>query len=106
MAVHLPCRIPCYCIKRAKTAHLLARQYAAVSSQVIDQKRVVADNVYSRFYGDWNATDRDYVRYLHELDEYNVFYSRMQNVRSSLDAIGEAMAAELNACKAILKIED
>ena len=30
-----------------------ARQHAAVSSQVVDQKRVVADNVYARFYGDW-----------------------------------------------------
>lgn len=81
-----------------------ARQYAAVSSQVIDQKRVVADNVYSHFYGVGNATDRDYVRYLHELDEYNVFYSRMQNVRSSLDEIGKAMAQELGACKSILGI--
>lgn len=81
-----------------------ARQYAAVSSQVIDQKRVVADNIYSHFYGVLDATDRDYVRYLHELDEFNIYYSRMQNVRASLEEIGEAMAGELEACKAVLKL--
>ncbi|MBR1872057.1 MAG: hypothetical protein IJ795_02485 [Bacteroidales bacterium] len=82
-----------------------ARQHAAVSSQVIDQKRVVADNVYAHFYGDLNATDRDYVLYLHELTEFNVFYSRMQNVRASLQQIEEAMSKELSACKQILDIQ-
>ena len=80
-----------------------ARQHAAVSSQVIDQKRVVADNVYTRFYGDWKATERDYVRYLHELTEFNVFYSRMQNVRASLGQIEEYMSTELSECKRILE---
>ena len=82
-----------------------ARQYAAVSSQVIDQKRVVADIIYSHFYGLWEATDRDYVRYLHELNEYNIFYSRMQNVRASLDEIGQSMSAELEACRTILTLK-
>ena len=82
-----------------------ARQHAAVSSQVIDQKRVVADNVYTRFYGDWQATDRDYVRYLHELTEFNIFYSRMQNVRASLRQIEDSMSGELSACKQILGIQ-
>ena len=80
-----------------------ARQYAAVSSQVIDQKRVVADNVYARFYGDWEATERDYVRYLHELTEFNIFYSRMQNVRASLRQIEASLSGELSACKEILE---
>ncbi len=82
-----------------------ARQHAAVSSQVIDQKRVVADNVYARFYGDLEATERDYVRYLHELTEFNVFYSRMQNVRASLRQIEDSMSQELSACKQILEIQ-
>lgn len=80
-----------------------ARQYAAVSSQVIDQKRVVADLVYADFYGKLDSTDRDYVRYLHELREFNIFYSRMQNVRASLNQIGQSMAEELSACKEMLK---
>jgi len=83
-----------------------ARQHAAVSSQVIDQKRVVADNVYAHFYGDWQATDRDYVRYLHELTEFNIFYSRMQNVRASLQQIDESISGELSACKQILGIRE
>lgn len=82
-----------------------ARQYAAVSSQVVDQKRIVADNVYARFYGDFQATERDYVRYLHELTEFNVFYSKMQNVRASLKMIEESMSGELSSCKMILGIE-
>ena len=81
-----------------------ARQHAAVSSQVIDQKRVVADNVYARFYGDWKSTDRDFVLYLHELTEFNVFYSRMQNVRAALREIEDSMSQELSACKQILGI--
>ena len=80
-----------------------ARQYAAVSSQVIDQKRVVADLVYADFYGKQDSTNRDYVLYLHELREFNIFYSRMQNVRASLNQIGQSMAEELSACKEILK---
>ena len=82
-----------------------ARQHADVSSQVIDQKRVVTDNVYARFYGDWKATERDYVRYLHELTEFNIFYSRMQNVRASLRQIEESMSGELSTCKRILGIQ-
>jgi hypothetical protein len=82
----------------------LAKQYAEVSAQVVNQKRVVADNVYGYFYGKWDVTVFDYVRYLHELPEFNVFYSRMQNVRLSLQGIGAAMQTELNTCKTILKI--
>ena len=70
----------------------LAKQYAEVSAQVVNQKRVVADIVYGYFYGKWDANVFDYVRYLHELPEFNVFYSRMQN------------ETELNTCKTILKI--
>ena len=80
-----------------------ARQYRAVSSQVIDQKRVVADLVYEHFYGDMEATLLDYVRYLHELPEFNVYYSRMQNVRLSLEEIDKAMLSELDSCKMLLK---
>ena len=83
-----------------------ARQYAAVSLQVIDQKRIVADNVYAHFYGDLSATERSYVLYLHELTEFNVFYSRMQNVRALLQEIEKSMLQELNACKDILKIKE
>lgn len=79
-----------------------ARQYRAVSAQVIDQKRVVADVVYAHFYGDLDATDWDYVRYLHELTEFNVYYSRMQNVRLTLEEIDKAMVAELESCKQLL----
>ena len=82
----------------------LAKQYAEVSAQVVNQKRVVADIVYGYFYGKWDANVFDYVRYLHELPEFNVFYSRMQNVRLSLQEIGAAMKTELNTCKTILKI--
>ena len=80
----------------------LARQYSAVSSQVVDQKRVVSDIVYGYFYGKWDATIWDYVRFLHELPEFNIYYSRMQNVRLSLEQIGQSMESELNACKTIL----
>ena len=45
--------------------------------------------------------ERDYVRYLHELTEFNVFYSRMQNVRASLRQIEDSMSKELFACKQI-----
>ncbi|MBQ8968206.1 MAG: hypothetical protein IJ064_00525 [Bacteroidaceae bacterium] len=79
-----------------------ARQYRSVSAQVIDQKRVVADLVYAHFYGDLNATEWDYVRYLHELSEFNVYYSRMQNVRLTLEEIDKAMLAELDSCKTLL----
>lgn len=79
-----------------------AREYRAVSSQVIDQKRVVADLVYGHFYGDLNATTFDYVRYLHELPAFNVYYSRMQNVRLTLQEIDKAMVGELDSCKTIL----
>lgn len=83
-----------------------ARLYRAVSSQVIDQKRVVADLVYRHFYGDMTATTFDYVRYLHELPEFNVYYSRMQNVRLSLQDIDKAMLSELDCCKQILALRD
>ena len=82
-----------------------ARQYADVSAQVVNQKRVVSDLVYGYFYGKWDATVFDYVRYLHELPEFNVYYSRMQNVRLSLQQIGSAMESELDACKGILNIK-
>ena len=82
----------------------LAKQYAEVSAQVVNQKRVVADLVYGYFYGKMDATMLDYVRYLHELPEFNVFYSRMQNVRLSLQEIGAAMQTELSASQSILKI--
>lgn len=84
----------------------LAKQYAEVSAQVVNQKRVVADIVYGYFYGKWDATVLDYVRFLHELPEFNVFYSRMQNVRLSLQEIGAAMQTELSSCKSILNITD
>ena len=73
---------------------------------MVNQKRVVADLVYGYFYGKLDATILDYVRYLHELPEFNVFYSRMQNVRLSLREIGAAMQTELNDSKSILKITD
>ena len=83
-----------------------ARQYRAVSSQVIDQKRIVADLVYRHFYGDMTATLFDYVRYLHELPEFNVYYSRMQNVRLTLQEIDKAMIGELDSCKTILGLSE
>lgn len=39
------------------------------------------------------------------MKEFNVYYSRMQNVRLSLQQIGSAMDAELEACKEILNIK-
>lgn len=83
-----------------------ARQYRAVSLQVIDQKRVVADLVYGHFYGDANATLFDYVRYLHELPAFNVYYSRMQNVRLTLQQIDKAMLSELDSCMMLLGLSD
>ena len=71
----------------------------------MNQKRVVSDLVYGYFYGKWDVTVFDYVRYLHELPEFSVYYSRMQNVRLSLQQIGSAMDAELEACKEILNIK-
>lgn len=65
--------------KRTKTARLLAGQ--------------IVDNM-----------DRTYHE-LHELNEYNIFYSRMQNVRASLDEIGQSMSAELEACRTILTLK-
>ena len=82
--------------------YALARQYRSVSAQVIDQKRTVADLVYAHFYGDQNATIFDYVRFLHGLPEFNVYYSRMQNVRLSLQEIDHAMLTELDCCKLLL----
>ena len=49
-----------------------------------------------------NATLLDYVRYLHELPEFNVYYSRMQNVRLTLQEIDKAMLGELDGCMKIL----
>ena len=79
-----------------------ARQYRTVSAQVIDQKRIVADLVYGHFYGDMQATLFDYVRYLHELPEFNVYYSRMQNVRLTLQEIDKSMLSELDSCRTML----
>lgn len=82
-----------------------AHQCAKVSEQVISQKRIVADIVYSRFYGMANpVTNWDYVRFLHDLPEYNVFYSRLQSVRYPLKEGEKLMLAELDACKEILKV--
>ena len=83
-----------------------ARQYRTVSAQVIDQKRIVADLVYGHFYGDLDATILDYVRYLHELPAFNVYYSRMQNVRLSLQEIDAAMLTELARCKELLRADE
>lgn len=83
--------------------YALARQCVKVSQQVIDQKRVVADKVYARFYGTGNSvTNWDYVRYLHELPEYNVFYSRLQSALYPLKEGEKLMQEELAACKEIL----
>ena len=67
---------------------------------------MLADIVYRHFYGDMKATTFDYVRYLHELPEFNVYYSRMQNVRLNLQEIDKAMLGELDSCKNILDIND
>ena len=83
----------------------LARQCTKISQQVIDQKRVVTDAVYTRFYGAGDSvTNWDYVRYLHKLPEYNVFFSRMQSARYPLMEGEHYMLAELEACKEILKV--
>ena len=86
--------------------YYLARECAKVSQQVVDQKRVVADIVYGNFYGAGNSvTNWDYVRFLHQLPEYNVFWSRMQAARYPMMEGQKLMLAELDACKEILKVE-
>ena len=76
-----------------------AREYSGVAGQVVDQKRIVADLVYANFYGKWDATIDDYVRYLHELPEFNVYYSRMQNIRPLLKVLHSMMNEQLDACR-------
>ena len=80
-----------------------ARQYAKVSQQLIDQKRVVADLTYAHFYGNTDATWRDYVVFLYTLPEYSLFYSRMQNAFFPMDVGEKLMLEELNACKGLLQ---
>lgn len=83
--------------------YYFARQCAKVSQQVIDQKRVVADIVYAKFYDTgYSVTNWDYVRFLHNLPEFNVFYSRMQAARYPLMEGEQQMLAEIEACKEIL----
>lgn len=85
--------------------YFLAREFAKVSQQVIDQKRVVTDIVYAQFYGSEKAvTNWDYVRFLLSLPEYRVFYYRMQLGRIPLMEGEHYMLAELEACKEILHI--
>ena len=44
--------------------------------------------------------------YVHELPEFNVYYSRMQNVRLTLQEIDKAMIGELDSCKTILGLSE
>lgn len=83
--------------------YALAREFAGISAQVIDQKRVVADLLYSHFYGDITATSRDYVRFLYNLPEFNIYYARLDNVRSLLLLLDPMMKEDLDACKARLQ---
>ena len=76
-----------------------AREFAGISAQVIDQKRVVADCLYAHFYGDITATSRDYVRFLYDLPEFNIYYARLENVRNLLLILDPMMKEDLDACK-------
>ena len=87
--------------------YYMANQCSKVSQQIIDQKRVVADLVYGKFYGTGDSvTNWDYVRFLHGLPEFNVFYSRMQFARYPLMEGEKLMLAELEACKEILHVNN
>ncbi len=84
--------------------YYLARQYSDVSSQVVSQKRICADLAYARFYGDLSGTDKKVVEYLHDLPQFNIMYSRMQNVRMALRQADGLLLGELKACHDILNI--
>lgn len=86
--------------------YISARQCVKVSQQVIDQKRVVTDLTYEKFYGSgYSVTNLDYVRFLFGLPAYKVFYSRMQAARYPLREGEAMMLAEIDACKKILHLE-
>lgn len=84
--------------------YYLAAQYSDISSQVVDQKRICSDIVYARIYGDTTITERGIVRLLHEMPQFNVLYSRMQNVRFILKQADTQLLEELRACHDILGI--
>ena len=82
----------------------VARQCEQISQQVIDQKRVVSDMVYAHFYGkEDSVTHLDYVRFLLNMPEYTIFFSRMRQARYPMQEGEQVMLDELNACKEILK---
>ena len=84
----------------------LARQSVKVSQQAIDQKRIVSDQVYSHFFGSKEVvTELDFVRYIFEMPEFNVFYTRMQKIRLPLKDGKSLMIAEMEECKKILNME-
>ena len=74
----------------------------AVSSQVIDQKRIVATWSMVISMAIWTLPC-PIVRYLHELSEFNVYYSRMQNVRLTLQEKNKAMLNELDSCMEVIE---
>ena len=84
----------------------ITRQCAKVSQQVIDQKRIVSDRVYSHFFESKEpVTEWDFVRYIFEIPEFNVFYTRLQKVRPPLKEGKGLMIEELEECKKILRME-
>ena len=87
------------------TFYNIAHQCEKISGQVIEQKQIVSDLVYLQFYGKAEATQWDVIRYLHELPEFVIFYSRLQYVRLGLKEGDEALLAELKACQEILGLE-
>lgn len=86
--------------------YCIARQCVKVSQQVIDQKRVVSDVIYSHTYRNGPIVDNlDFVRYLFDLPEYNLFFMRMQSARPPLMEGVQLMEDEIASCKAILNVE-
>ena len=86
--------------------YTLAQQYVITSSLVIEQKQKVLDEVFVNFdISDETVAPRIIVRFLHELKEYRIFYSRMLEARTILIEIEKQMQRELTECKIILKTE-
>ena len=88
------------------TFYLLAQQFVKTSSLVIEQKQKVLDAVFTKFdISDRTVTPLKIVRFLHELPEYKIFYSRLLEVRSIIVEIEKQMKVQIDECKKILKTE-
>lgn len=86
-------------ISHIERFYAYAREYTSTSGQVIEQKRLVTDKVYSHFYGKDEAGLRDFVLYLHNLPECDLFFARLQNINPLLVIIDQVMKGELDACR-------